>query len=154
VTITLRPLVAEDAAWLDTWLVAVAASVGYSELTQDEAGKALFVRAGEDNDVRARIIERDGADVGLIVWRRRGADAAIIEFVGTPPLQARRGSGMAAAALIEREMRDAGVRAIFAPAPAVHGIAMYFWIRLGYRPLLQSDWPCVREGVAWLRRDL
>jgi hypothetical protein len=31
---------------------------------------------------------------------------------------------------------------------------MYFWIRLGYRPLLRTEWPCERAGVAWLRREL
>jgi hypothetical protein len=36
----------------------------------------------------------------------------------------------------------------------MHGIAMYFWIRLGYRPLMHSEWPCAREGIAWLARDL
>lgn len=81
-------------------------------------------------------------------------NAAIIELVATPPSEARRGTGMAAAALVEEMLRTDGARAIYAPAPAVHGIDVYFWIRLGYGPLLRADWPCAAGGVAWMRRDL
>jgi hypothetical protein len=61
---------------------------------------------------------------------------------------------MQAAALLEVQLRKARIQRIYAPASAAHGIAVYFWIRLGYRPLLRADWPCNREGVAWLARDL
>ena len=74
--------------------------------------------------------------------------------MATPQEFARNGAGMIAAALAENEIVEAGTRELFAPAPAVHGISMYFWIRLGYAPLLRTDWPCEREGVAWLRRSL
>jgi hypothetical protein len=59
---------------------------------------------------------------------------------------------MIAAALVEKEMLGLGVQEVFAPAAELHGISMYFWVRLGYAPLLRPDWPCEREGVAWLRR--
>jgi hypothetical protein len=102
------------------------------------------------------VIERDTEHVGLVVYRmhapKRGD--AIIELVATPPEHARNGAGGAAAALLEDELRRRGVRRIYAPAPAAHGIAMYFWNRLGYRPLLRGAWPCAHEGVAWLMRDL
>jgi hypothetical protein len=92
--------------------------------------------------------------VGVVIWRTHGRGVAIIGLIATPPEAARRGSGMQAAALLEDELRARGVRTVYAPAHAVHGIAMYFWIRLGYRPLLRGDWPCEREGVAWLMRRL
>jgi hypothetical protein len=102
-----------------------------------------------------RVIVREEEAVGVLRYRvRRKTHDAIIELVATPADAARRGAGMRAAALVEGELRSAGARRVYAPAPESHGIAMYFWIRLGYRPLMRPDWPCEREGVAWLVRDL
>jgi hypothetical protein len=142
VSVTLRDPSPSDEAWLDTWLPAAATSVTYDLPT--------------DNKHERAIIERDGVPAGIVIWRRRTRprNAAIIELIATPPEQARCGSGMQAAALLEAQLRADGTRTLFAPASAVHGIAMYFWIRLGYRPLLRPEWPCGCEGVAWLRRDL
>ena len=61
---------------------------------------------------------------------------------------------MMAAAVAERELLELGVRTVYAPAAEVHGIAVYFWIRLGYAPLQRAEWPCELRGVLWLRRDI
>ena len=142
VTVTLRAVSPTDEGWLDGWLPAVAASVGYE----------ADVGAG----AKRSIIEREGAPVGVLIHREHTPrrDAAIIELIGTPHEHARRGAGMEAAAALEDQLRARGTRTIYAPAPEIHGIAMYFWIRLGYRPLLRGEWPCKREGVAWLMRRL
>jgi len=156
VNVALREIAGDDAAWLDTWLGAVAESVGYDAINTADAAASLVGRLRAEPALRARIIERDGASVGAIVYRLHAPrrDASMIEFVGTPPAEARRGSGMAAAALVERDMRDAGTKIAYAPTPDRHGIAIYFWIRLGYRPLPSAEWPCGREGVAWMARRL
>ena len=152
----LRPVEDGDAAWLDGWLAPVAASVAYDEIDGARPGASLIERLRRDRGLRAQIIVRDGDGVGLVVYRvgvpKR--DAAIVEIIATPAALARRGSGMSAAALVEDAVRAEGVRTLYAPAPAVHGIATYFWIRLGYRPLLRGEWPCERVGVAWLVREL
>ena len=155
VSVTLRPFVLADGDWLDEWLPAIAASVGYDELAS-LASSALRERLARDATVRARIIGRDGLPVGVVVCRVDApvAGAAIIELIATPPSEARSGAGMKAAALVESEMLAAGVRRIYAPAPEIHGIAMYFWVRLGYHPLLRPAWPCERDGVAWLVREV
>lgn len=155
VNVALREIADADAAWLDTWLGAVAASVGYDAVNIAGAA-ALLGRLRGEPSLRARIIERDGAAVGAIVYRLHAPrrDASMIEFVGTSPAEARRGSGMAAAAIAELDMRDGGANIVYAPAPDMHGIAVYFWIRLGYRPLPSAEWPCVRDGVAWMARKL
>jgi len=149
VSVTLRPAMPRDAAWLDAWLPAVLASVGH-----DAFDVRTWLPASRSG--RGRIIVRDGADVGLLAYRvnapHRGD--ARFEIVATLPALARRGSGMAAAALAEQELRAADVRTVYAPAPAIHGIDVYFWLRLGYRPLLRGDWPCERAGVAWLAREI
>ncbi len=149
----LRALTRADAAWLDSRLPAVASSAGFDG---GEGTALLCSRLLDGPRLTARVIVRDGRDVGLLAYllHQPRRDAAIIELVATPAANARRGSGAAAVALAEGELEAVGVHDIYAPAPAAHGIAMYFWIRLGYRPLLRPEWPCDREGVAWLRRTI
>lgn len=149
-TVSLRDLHVDDAAWLDTWLGACASSVGYDAIDARAASASLFARL-ERADLHAKVI-RTGDDIGIVTYRI--AEPAMIEFVGVQPTQARRGYGHAGAALVEEILRASGAGAIYAPASAIHGIAVYFWIRLGYRPLLQDEFPCKRDGVAWLKRDL
>lgn len=153
VTVALRPFAERDTAWLDMWLPSDANS-GATEPVP--GGFRLSERIRRERQLRVRIIVRDDEDVGVLIYRvnapRRGA--AMIELVATQAAYARRGSGMMAAAIVEQELRSSGVRAVYAPATAQHGIAVYFWIRLGYRPLLQAEWPCATPGVIWFRRDL
>ena len=153
--VALRPIEDGDVAWLDSWLDGVAASVGYGTLV-DPPGAWLRNRLDRERHLHVDVIERDGRPAGVAVYRARAPrrDAAIIELVATPPSQARRGTGMSAAALVEELLRAEGTRTIYGPAPSVHGIDVYFWIRLGYRPLARDAWPCAIDGVAWMRRDL
>jgi hypothetical protein len=120
----------------------------------EEPAASLRARLGKEKALGARIFAHDGEPMGVVLSRQLDRRRAVVEFVATPPALAREGAAMQAMALLEEELTDSGVRSVFAPAPAVHGIAMYFWIRLGYRPLLRGEWPCERAGVAWLRRDL
>ncbi len=149
-TVTLRSSASSDDAWLDSWLPAVAASVGY------DAASPRYSRekASRSGGAERRIIERAGQRVGVVIYREHAPAraSATIELIATPPECARGGSGMRAAAVIEEQLRARGIETIYAPASAVHGISMYFWIRLGYRPLLRDEWPCERDGVAWLMR--
>lgn len=149
-SVSLRDLCAGDAEWLDAWLPRVAGLVGYE---RDDTA-TLLARVKEDRRFKARVIIRDGVDVGVAVFSPRPDGTARIELIATPLEHARKGAGMGAAALVEDELRAAGATTIFAPAPAANGIAMYFWIRLGYAPILRGEWPCEREGVAWLRREI
>ena len=154
--VTLRPVTADDLPWLDQWLGAVSASVRYDAIDLAQPAAPLVRRLREEPELRARIIERDGDDVGLVAYRLNAPThgEAMFELIGLPREKARFGSGMMAAAAAEREMIADGVRVIYAPAPEVHGIAVYFWIRLGYRPLQRTEWPCERTGVLWMQRRL
>lgn len=145
--IALRPLTPDDALWLDAWLPDAASSVGYGAKTSAD----LRERAAE-----SFVIARDGDDVGLAVtsFVAERAGVAIIELVATVREYARVGSGMRAAAMIEDQLRARGVRTVYAPAPERNGISVYFWIRLGYRPLPRDEWPCPPDGVAWMTREI
>jgi hypothetical protein len=149
-SVNLRAFTAEDGAWLDTWLPSVAQVVGYETGTS----AALRRRLRAEKKLRARVIERDREAAGLVVYKLNSPTlgSAWFELVATPVEHSRKGAGMTAAALAEGEMIEGGARTIYAPSTAAHGISVYFWIRLGYAPLLRTEWPCEREGVAWLRR--
>jgi len=153
VNVTLRPATRADQHWLDTWLRAVAVSNDYIDPGTSLSTRMIIERTATE---QRGTVALGSESVGILIVRanapKRGN--AIIELVATPPEHARHGAGMAAAALLERDLQHRGIHRMYAPAPASHGIAMYFWIRLGYRPLLRNDWPCVRDGVAWLARDL
>ncbi|HYM15623.1 MAG TPA: hypothetical protein VEZ14_08690 [Dehalococcoidia bacterium] len=142
-TVSLRRFRLPDLPWLEAWLPAA-------------AGRPAHELRPWLASLSARVIVRDGVDAGLIAWRAHhpAHGSAVIEIVATPSEHARRGTGMAAAALAEAALRRDGVRTVYAPAPAARGIAMYFWIRLGYRPLLRPAWPCATAGVAWLSRAI
>jgi GNAT superfamily N-acetyltransferase len=155
VNVALRPLEDSDGVWLDEWFGALAASVG-CQIDVAAPSDWLRGRLARERHLRVGVIERDGRAAGVAVYRVRAPRraAAIIELVATTPADARRGSGMAAAALVEELLRADGIRTVYAPAPAGHGIDVYFWIRLGYRPLPRAAWPCAVDSVAWMRRDL
>jgi hypothetical protein len=136
----LRLARAADEAWLRSWLPAAVKALGY----------------GSQAAARRSLIERDGEATGIAIYRERAPSrsSALIMLIATPVEMARRGAGMRAAVLLEDQFRARGMRTIYAPAPGSHGIAVYFWLRLGYRPLQRGDWPCAREGVVWLMRRL
>lgn len=143
----LRPVTPNDAQWLDAWLPDAARSVGYGAKTAADLGE----RATE-----SFVIVRDGDEVGLVVASHvaERPGVAIIELVATTREHARLGSGMRAAAMMEDLLHAGGARAIYAPAPEQNGISVYFWIRLGYRPLPRAEWPCAPDGIAWMTREV
>jgi hypothetical protein len=50
---------------------------------------------------------------------------------------------------LERHLRHKlGVERVYAPVPDGRGLAVYFWLRLGFRPLTRSEapWPLVGLG--------
>lgn len=60
------------------------------------------------------------------------------------------GAGSAAARALVREAGAAGFATVRAWAPPDRGLAVYFWFRMGLRPL---PGPGPDEGI-WLQRDL
>ncbi|MXY80322.1 MAG: GNAT family N-acetyltransferase [Chloroflexi bacterium] len=63
------------------------------------------------------------------------------------------GYGGAAVPIVERAARRLGATSGRALVPASNGIALYFWLRLGYRPLAGAAWAKPREGT-WMGRAL
>lgn len=146
-TLELRPFAARDQSWLEGWIGQAARAMQCDE-------DALAGLCADPTRLRLVII-RDGISAGVLAARERAParGAAIIDLVATPRVHARRGVAMAAVTLLEQRLRRHGARTIYAPVPEAHGIAVYFWIRLGYRPLMRGAWPEQRDRVVWMRRD-
>ncbi|MCY3567175.1 MAG: hypothetical protein OXH38_01000 [Chloroflexi bacterium] len=70
------------------------------------------------------------------------------------------GYGGAAVPLLEAAACAAGATVALAPLPPDNGVALYFWLRLGYTPLRSvevqaDDWPAgVARDALWMQRSL
>jgi GNAT superfamily N-acetyltransferase len=154
VNVRLRPITAEDAPWLDRWLALAGGLTGTDVVDPARPGESIARRLKAERSLIASVVERDADPSGIVLLRSNTprSGAATFELVAVEPRHARRGVGQRAAALAEDAL-PARTRVLYAPAPATHGISLYFWIRLGYRPLLRAGWPCERAGIAWLARE-
>lgn len=100
-----------------------------------------------------------GAAVALIDRPQTG-DASV-PFIAIDPSRRFRGLGGEAGLMLERHLRaHRGVRRLFACVPDGRGLAVYFWLRLGYRPLQTSESPGPLIGLAgtsppgiWMLRE-
>jgi GNAT superfamily N-acetyltransferase len=119
--------------------------------------------AAIDSGCAALVSRSDGAPVGacIVSFDAPVAGAASVPLVAVEPEQRYRGLGSEAALALEQHLRGRhGVEQIFAPVPDGRGLAVYFWLRLGYRPLLgeAAPWPLASltyrspPGI-WLLRD-
>ena len=146
---TLAPKALDSLAWLEAalapdWrLVDLRASV--------EAGDGVLLADSERTPIGVAIVQRD----------RPLAGAACIPFIGIEPARRYRGLGGEAALALEQQLRArADVDTVYAPVPDGRGLAVYFWLRLGYHPLTgaEAPWPLVGltsvsgPGI-WLVRD-
>ncbi|MBI2723686.1 MAG: GNAT family N-acetyltransferase [Chloroflexi bacterium] len=152
VTVSLRSIMAGDRTWLRSWLPAALHALRPAE----DGGRLADDIALEAGGRLVRVVMRDGDAAGVVSARAESParGQATIEVVCTPVDAARRGTGMEGAAAMEALLVEGGATRIYAPAVERHGISVYFWIRLGYRPLLRSEWPSACDGLIWMARDI
>ena len=93
----------------------------------------------------------DGSEGPALVWQWFAVGAAWRAF----------GYGGAAVPIVERAATKLGATSARVRVPASNGVALYFWLRLGYRPVAQGARPAgevlpsieaAREGT-WMVRD-
>ena len=143
----------QDAAALADWL-------GPAALAPDWEPASL--EATLKREAGVVISDRTGVPIGLIVVlhdRPRPGDVSL-PLVAVAPGRRFNGLGGEAALAVERRLRRRGVARVYAPVPDGRGLAVYFWLRLGYRPLSTGDapWPLAglspeaRRGI-WMLRE-
>ena len=146
----LRPLRKSDIDVISTWLPAVAAQIACDRWPDTTALEAAVAQA----DVL--VGDEDGASA-LLEYETEAPErgAAQVRFMAVAPGQRRLGIGGRTALALERRLKRSTAR-IYVQLPERLGLALYFWLRLGYRPLTQRDWPVAPDGsfATWMVRDL
>jgi GNAT superfamily N-acetyltransferase len=149
----LRAATPEDVAAFGDWLTTAALSPDW----QLEDLQTTFETAHG-----VTISDRDSVPLGLIVLLDGLPEPANVSLplVAVAPQRRFSGLGGEAVLAVEREVRSRwGVQRCYAPVPDGRGLAVYFWLRLGYRPLThaQAPWPLAglssepRRGMWMLR---
>lgn len=120
-----------------------------------------LVTAAREHD-GALISDADGAPIGMAIvfpdWP--APREATIAFLTIDPARRFRGLGGEAGIELERHLRAQGYERVFAPVPEGRGLAVYFWLRLGFRPLSVAESPQAPLGLTadakpgiWMVRD-
>lgn len=145
----LRPLREADLESL-AWLPGVAADMGCESWSTDDALRATV------HSHRALVPHVDAPEA-LAVYETGAPDrkAALVQFLAVRPERRRLGVGGRVALALEERLAPS-VERLYVVVPARIGLALYFWLRLGYRPLTQREWPAPPEEppAVWMVRSL
>jgi hypothetical protein len=109
------------------------------------------------------ISDLEAIPMGLALVRldTPGSRDATIVFLAMQPERRFRGLGGEAGLAVERLVRErTGAQRVFAGVTEGRGLAIYFWLRLGFRPLRTAEGPIAALGLAgetlpgvWMLRD-
>ena len=107
-------------------------------------------------------LEQDSGAVGALSGRLADADGSRILIWTWLAIDAHwrhYGYGGASIPLFEDAARELGAVSAHVPLPSDNGVALYFWLRLGYvpdrAPVLPRDLPAgVAADAIWMRRSL
>ena len=147
-TTRLRPLREADIEPLSAWLPLAASEAGCEHWG---AADALWETVGRPNTLVSGKPDIESFVAYELVAPRR--DAAQIVLLAVTPDRRRLGIGQRTVLSLERRLTRSAARC-FVLVPARLGLALYFWLRLGYRPLTQQDWPAQQEAGLWMVRQL
>ncbi len=92
----------------------------------------------------------DGAPVGRIALSETVPATGVIDALCIETSERGYGAGSEAAWLVAEALGRAGVRTLRAWAPPDRGLAVYFWSRMGFRPIF-GEGP---NGGIWFERRL
>lgn len=146
----LRPLRASDIDALSLWLPRAASEARCDRWSSEDA---LREASGQTHIL---VVSEDGPRALLEFDTEAPApSAAQVCFLAVEPDRRRLGIGGRAALALERRLARS-VSRLYVLVPERLGLALYFWLRLGYRPLMQAAWPVEpRDGAAaWMVREL
>ncbi|HEX5369118.1 MAG TPA: GNAT family N-acetyltransferase [Dehalococcoidia bacterium] len=99
--------------------------------------------------------------MAVVLTNQPSPDAVTIPFLTIDPERRFRGLGGEAGLALERCLRQKlGASKVYAPVPEARGLAVYFWLRLGYRPLSAAASPGPLLGLTgeakpgiWMLRE-
>ncbi len=146
--IKLRPIRGGDIERLSSWLPDVASAVDCEPWTN---AQALAEAKGSSS-----VLTND-AGTAFVAYQLETPDvhAARVDFLAVRPNQRRLGIGGRTALALERRLHKSTQR-LCTLVPSPIGLALYFWLRLGYRPLTKetSPEPTGSLPAVWMVREL
>lgn len=161
--VALRAFAHRDDQSLAGWLPEAVAAIdgvkaGGAMLPADVEGLLCWVERRWSGAITQVVIVDDDIPVGLIAWRDAEPPArsdpspvVIIAALATRADARNRGCGAEAVEWLERARPGAR---FYAPVPRTNGLAIYFWLHAGYRPVTEDDQPdLVRDPTyLWMTR--
>lgn len=144
-----------EAAWMEEAAQAIAGRFSPCRLQDrlDDGDQGWWIIGdGEVVGALCGKLARLNSDPGsqVLIWTWLAVDAAWRAY----------GYGGASVPLLEQAGRDVDATLALAPLPHDNGVALYFWLRLGYTPLRSvavgpDDWPRgVASDAIWMQRPL
>lgn len=97
---------------------------------------------------RHAVVALDGVPIGIAAFRVDG-NRLTIGALATAPAYRDRGFGSEAVYALEQ---ISGAAVAMALVPSSNGLAIYFWLRVGYRPLFRSQHE--HDGCTVMVRDV
>ena len=148
-----------EADWLEEAAQAIAARAAPCRLQDrlDDGDQGWWIIGDGDSHgeivgaLCGKLVELNDAQASrALIWTWLAIDARWRAY----------GYGGASVPLLEQAARSAGARIALAPLPPDNGVALYFWLRLGYTPVRSApvDRADLPSGVApdalWMQRLL
>ncbi len=144
--VSLRPFRDGDSAAVEAWYQEAVAVAGIPH------PRPLSRSAGEGRSVDPRssgvlVIEREGESEPIgIVEHELGGGWLTVPFIALAKAYRGWGYGSEAVRLLEEwAVREGSVERFRADVPVRNGLGLYFWLRLGYRPVVAGR---VSRGLA------
>lgn len=139
--VALRPLVEEDLVAVEPWYAEAAAAVEGMASTEHAGAAGLSERlAGARRrgccQLLAIVELGTGSVVGLMEFEDLGTGSMGVTFLAIAASRRGFGFGSEAVRLLEEEMLMNGeARRLRADVSVRNGLGVYFWLRVGYRPM-------------------
>lgn len=157
--LTLRPLTESDLPAVEPWYNEAALRYAPGDLELADLRRQLTDSHRDERRHLLAITVRDiSVPIGLLCFRADHPQGATltIDLVVLESSHRGRGLGGEAVLTLEEEAARRGIgRRFLTPVAASQGRALYFWLRLGYRPLLQSEarLSALPSRMVWMARD-
>ena len=155
--VALRPFAPGDDAAVGPWLAEAVAAIDGSRtaagMPSDVAGLEAYVCQRWPGALCAAVVVPALGVAGLLVWRAEAGERAATVILALAVRHDARNVGYGAEAVELLEAANPDAR-FLAAVPRSNGLALYFWLRVGYRPLALAEDPVrTRDEVyLWLVR--
>jgi ribosomal protein S18 acetylase RimI-like enzyme len=134
--VSLRAPAAGDASAVDRWLQEALGAVGGRISQAPPASLDQVVRSLSEAQRMRLIALRSGEPIGLIVTSPLGGARTAIDVVAIAA--GSRNIGLGSEAILVLEEAEPATK-LLPGVPVENGLAIYFWLRIGYAPIFPRD---------------